>query len=119
MLIGIFPCLWTEGQISNSGYVSGWRWGENTFWIETSLLKISHILSKKFYCYFFVAFVVLVAKSCLTPCNSTDWSLPGSSVHEILQARILGWVAVPFSRGSSQFRDQAQVSCISGRFFTV
>ena len=41
-----------------------------------------------------------------------------SSVHGILQARILEWIAVPFSRGSSQPRDQTQVSCIAGRFFT-
>ena len=37
----------------------------------------------------------------------------------VLQARILEWVAMPFSRGSSQPRDRAQVSCIAGRFFTV
>ena len=48
-----------------------------------------------------------------------DCNLPGSSVHEILQARILEWVTVPFSRGSSQARDQIQVSHIAGRFFTV
>ena len=48
-----------------------------------------------------------------------DCSLPGSSVHGILQARILEWVAVPFSRGSSQTRDQTQVSCTAGRFFTI
>ena len=48
-----------------------------------------------------------------------DYSLPGSSVHEILQARILEWVAMPSSRGSSQPRDQTQVSCIAGRFFTI
>ena len=46
-------------------------------------------------------------------------SLPGSSVRGILQARILEWVAIPFSWGSSQPRDQTQVSCIAGRFFTV
>ena len=44
------------------------------------------------------------------------WPLPGSSVHGILQARILEWVAVPFSRVSSQPRDWTQVSCIEGRF---
>ena len=42
-----------------------------------------------------------------------------SSVHEILQARILEWVAISFSRGSSQPRDQTQVSCIADRCFTV
>ena len=44
---------------------------------------------------------VLVAQLCPTLCNPMDCSLPGSSVHGILQARILGWVAIPFSRGSS------------------
>ena len=43
---------------------------------------------------------------------------PGSSVHGLLQARIVEWVAFPFSRGSSQPRDQTQVSCIAGGFFT-
>ena len=48
-----------------------------------------------------------------TLCNSMDCSLPGSSVHRILQARILEWVAISFSRGSSWSRDQTQVSYIS------
>jgi len=39
-------------------------------------------------------------------------------VHRVLQARILEWLAVPFSRGFSQSRDQTRVSCIAGRFFT-
>ena len=62
---------------------------------------------------------VLVAQSCLTLCNSMVCILTGSSVHGILQARILEWVAIPFSRGSSQPRDWTQVSCIAGRFFPV
>ena len=49
---------------------------------------------------------MLVAQSCLTLCSPMDCSLPGSSVHGILQARILEWVAISF------FRDQTQVSCI-------
>ena len=48
-----------------------------------------------------------------------DCSLPVSSVHGILQARILEWVAIPFSRTSSRLRDQTQVSCIAGGFFTI
>ena len=56
---------------------------------------------------------------CLTLCNSMDCNLPGSSVYGILQARILEWIAVPFSRGSSQPRDWTQVSCTAGRFFTI
>ena len=47
-----------------------------------------------------------------------DCSLPGSSVHGILQARILEWVFIPFSRGHSWPRDWTQVFCIAGRFFT-
>ena len=47
-----------------------------------------------------------------------DCSPPGSSVHEIFQTRILEWVAISFSRGSSQPRDQTQVFCTAGRFFT-
>ena len=46
------------------------------------------------------------------------YSLPGSSVHGILQERILEWVAIPFSGGSSQLRDQTQI-CRAGRFFTL
>ena len=48
-----------------------------------------------------------------------DWSPPGSAVHGILWARILEWVAIPFSRGSSQPRDRTHVSCIASRFFTT
>ena len=62
---------------------------------------------------------VLVAKSRLTLCDPMDCGPPGSSVHGILQARILEWVAISFSRGSSQLRDQIQVSCITGRLFTI
>ena len=54
-----------------------------------------------------------VTQLCLTLCDPVDYT-----VHGILQARILEWVAFPFSRGSSQPRDRAQVSCIAGRFLT-
>ena len=52
-------------------------------------------------------------------CDPVDWSPPGSSVHGIFQARILEWVAIALSRGSSQPRDQIQVSCIAGRCFNL
>ena len=55
-----------------------------------------------------------VAQSCPTLCNPMDRSLPRSSVHGILQARVLEWEAISFSRGSSPPRDQTQVSCIVG-----
>ena len=61
---------------------------------------------------------VLVTQSYLTICNPMDCSPPGSSVHGMFQARIMGWVAISYSRGSSQPRDQTQLSCIAGRFFT-
>ena len=63
--------------------------------------------------------LALVSQSRLTLCDPIFCSLPGSSVYGILQARILEWVAIPFSRGSSQPRGWIQVSCIAGRFFTV
>ena len=56
---------------------------------------------------------------CLTLCNPMDHSLPGSSIHGILQARILEWVAMCSLRGFSQPRDRTCVSCITGRFFTA
>ena len=58
-------------------------------------------------------------QSCLTLCDPMDCSLPGSSVHRILQASILEWITIPFSRGSSLPRDWTWISCIAGRFFTV
>ena len=54
-----------------------------------------------------------VAQSCLTLGDSMGYTVDG-----ILQARILEWVAFPFTRGSYQRRDRSQVSCIAGRFFT-
>ena len=58
------------------------------------------------------------AQSCLTLCDSMDHRLPGFLIHGIFQARILEWVAISFSRTSSQPRDQIYVFCIAGGFFT-
>ena len=66
-----------------------------------------------------VCLCVLVAQLCPTLCDSMDCSSPGSSVHGVLPARILEWVATPFSWGSSWLRDWTQVSHMAGRFFTV
>ena len=57
---------------------------------------------------------VKVLQSCPTLCDPMDYT-----VHGILQARILEWVAMPSSNGSSKPRDQTQVSCIAGGFFTI
>ena len=62
---------------------------------------------------------VLVTQSCPTLCNNMDSSPPGSCVHGILQARILEWVVIPFSRGSSQSKDWTWVSCIAVRFYII
>ena len=60
-----------------------------------------------------------VAQWYLTLCDLIDYSLAGSSIHGILQARILEWIAIAFSRGSSRWKDQTQVTGIEGRLFTV
>ena len=69
------------------------------------------------YAHSFVVFLLLVCCSvstlCLTLCDPTDCSRPGSSVHGISQARIVEWVAISFSRGCSRPRDQNRISCIS------
>ena len=51
--------------------------------------------------------------------DSTDCNLPGSSVHEISQTRILEWIAISCSRVSSLPRDQSWAYCVGGRFFTI
>ena len=61
---------------------------------------------------FFCLYVYTQSLLCPTLCGSMDYSLPGSSVHGISQAKILEWVAISFSRGSFQPRDQTCISCI-------
>ena len=70
------------------------------------------IYSKKRVC-------VLFTQSGPTLCDPRDSSPPVSSIHGILQARILKWVAIPFSRVCSWPRDETWVSCIAGRFFAI
>ena len=81
----------------------------NSLVSKETLIKIS----------FLTTILCLVAQSC--PTFATPWTIAHQAPlsMEILQARILEWVAMPFSRGSSQPRDQAQVSHNAGRFFTV
>ena len=62
---------------------------------------------------------VLVVESCLPLWNAMGCKAPGFLVHGILQARVKDWVAIPISKASSQPRDQTQVSCIAGGFFTI
>ena len=60
-----------------------------------------------------------VAQSCPTFCSPMDCSLSCSSFRGIFQARVLEWIAISFSRGSSRPRNQTRVSCVAGRHFTV
>ena len=62
---------------------------------------------------------VLAVQSCPTLCDPMDCSPPGSSVHGILQAKILEWVVIPFSRASSWPRDLTRVFHIADKFFTI
>ena len=61
----------------------------------------------------------LIAQSCLTLCDPVDYSPPGSSVHGVFQAKILEWVAISYSRGSTQPKDQTAPPALTGRFFTT
>ena len=91
------------------------------WWPEAPLPKLMHWRDVKslepsfllMFCY------CLVAKSCLTLCDPMDCSPSVSSVHGNFQARILEWVTISFSRGSSRLSDQACVSCIAGGFFSA
>ena len=88
-------------------------------WIAYSLLKKLNSSSREYFKEANCISDLTCAQSCPTLCNPMDCSLPGFSVHGILQARILEWVAIPFSRKSSLLRDWTRVSWIAGRFFTV
>ena len=98
------PALWTVFRIHQNKKISK----DNTQGEENFKLDVWGFLRE-----------MLVVHSCLTLWDPTDCSLPGSSVHGILQVRIPQWVAVPFSRGFSRPRNQTQVSCIAGKFFTI
>ena len=68
--------------------------------------------------YVCVCFVIYLLSHVWLFCDPMEYSPPGSSVHGISQARILEWLAISSSRGSSRPRDQTWVSCTAGRFFT-
>ena len=116
---------WSEGGVKCQLFKSP-RWTFSFIWrtafLEAELFCFLHFIKN-------LPFIlhsskvkkrkVLVTQLCLTFCDPMDCSPPGSSVHRILQARILECVAILFSRGSSPARDQTQVSHIAGRFFTL
>ena len=88
----------------------------------TQMAVIHDILNNNALILFSDSFILLfceVAQSCPTLCDPMDRSLPGFSVRGILQARILEWVTISFSRGSSRPRDQTRISCSGGRRFNL
>ena len=105
--------IWSESgsflvactSLSQDGFQCAgfWNVGRTILWVGVS----SFLLESE------------VAQSCPTVCDPMDGSLPCFSVHAIFQARVLEWVAISFSRGSSWPRDWTQVSCIAGRRFTL
>ena len=82
---------WTQVSHIAGGFFTSWATREVHVWSYVSIIITLCACS--------------VAQSCLTLCDPMHCSLPGSSLHGILQARILQWAAIPFSRGSSQSRD--------------
>ena len=103
----MIPC-WRSAGLFNYLFIGNWAFP--ILLLQTRLQWISSDI-----------YLYLCMLSCFshTLCDPRDGSPPGSSVQGVLQARILEWVAMPSSRGSSQPRDQIQVSCIAGGFFTV
>ena len=95
------------------------HWKEKNKLIQINHWKIFWVLFYLGVLFISVKLKVLVAQSYPTLSDPMDCTLPGSSVPGILQTRILEWVAIPFSKGSSRPRDGTQVSCIAGKFFTV
>ena len=113
-------CFLTCIQISQEAGQVGWY----SHLLKTSSFLSSFSLPVLLFIYFFFivvkyAALCLVTQLCPTLCYPMDCSPPRSSVHGTLQARILEWVAMPYSRGSSQTRDQTQISRIAGGFFTI
>ena len=99
----------------------GHDWATELNW-EIRVYSLSYCLcgAQQIFIKYFIFCVFCVSDSaCLILCDTINCSLPHSSIHGVLQARILEWIAMPFSRGSSWPRDQTQVSCIADRFFTT
>ena len=87
--------------------------------INSSVLNFLYSPTLTSMCVCVCVCVCEVAQSCPTLCDPVDCSPPGSSIHEILQARILKWVAISFSRGSSRPRDRTQAFLFAGRHFNL
>ena len=101
------PCLPFTPCSPYWSAVPHWKGKENLCWLLRVLRRSGH----RAYC------CCSVAKPRPSHWDPMDCGPPGSSDHGVLQARILEWVAIPFSRGSSRPRDQTPVSCVAGSFF--
>ena len=91
-----------------------------SFWERLRVLLDENTCTSWFVCMCCVFLCICqLSRSVVSDCGPMNCSLPDFSVHGIFQARVLEWVAISFSRGSSQPRDQTRVSCTAGRCFTV
>ena len=97
---------WLSSSSSNQNLSCLFHVQKSTGWLKILFRNLSESESE-------------ATQSCPTICDAMNCSLSGSSVHGVFQARVLEWVAVPFSRGSSRPRDWTWVSCIAGKFFTI
>ena len=120
-ILGISELKWTRmGELNSDDHFIYYRGQESP-----RRNDVAHIVNKRVqnavlrYVYMMDHISIgLVIQSCQTLCDCKDCSPPGSSTEGILQARILEWVAISFSRRSSKPRDWIQGSCIAGRLFT-
>ena len=103
----IRPRTWNSGILPVQCLFSKLRQSYAPFWQKVITVIVALLLCCE------------VAQSRPTLCDPMDYSLPDSSLHGILQARVLEWVAISFSRGSSQPRNQTRVSRIPGRCFNL
>ena len=109
----------TPGDLPHPGIKPGSPALQEVSLLSESPGKPIYISSILFRLRLWVAILCLVAQSCPTFCDPMNGSPPGSSVHGILQARLLEWLAISFSRGSSSPRNQTQISHIAGRCFCL
>ena len=111
-----FSCFFYPADFGN--LISGSSdFSKSSLYIWTFLVHVLLKPSLQDFEHYLVSMCMLVAQSYPAVCNPMDYSPSGASVHRISQVRMLEWVAIPFSRGSSQPRDRTRVSCIAGRFF--
>ena len=111
-----------RNRYQNVMLIPRWTWGDAGDAAETDRAVVSGAVGESHAPLLPVLVLkvkVRVAQSCPTLYYPVDCSPPGSSVHGILQARILEWVAMLFSRGCLRPRDRTQVSCTAGGFFTI